>query len=227
MLMSLGDALRGRLGIARGLAVVVAVAMIGWLLRSAFEPLRLNWGDPWSDANVLTALNYSSKYGFIQTSFTDILDVGPLTKDSYRYTHYPPFAEIFYGCVRKIAGGIVAYKSEIAEWLAAQAVLNGGTDSRPDIEETNALALGAFATSHSLPASGPPRHNLGRKLLWVAAALLIFIFNGTLWCLGVAAFAASAAGRIRQSGRVLLWIDRALGGLFVYLGVRIAMFQAR
>ena len=56
---------------------------------------------------------------------------------------------------------------------------------------------------------------------------LIFIFNGTLWCLGVAAFAASAAGRIRQSGRVLLWIDRALGGLFVYLGVRIAMFQAR
>ena len=56
---------------------------------------------------------------------------------------------------------------------------------------------------------------------------MIFIFNGTLWCLGVAAFAASAAGRVRQSGRALLWIDRALGGLFVYLGVRIAMLQAR
>jgi hypothetical protein len=26
---------------------------------------------------------------------------------------------------------------------------------------------------------------------------LIFIFNGTLWCLGVAAFAAMAAGRVR------------------------------
>jgi threonine/homoserine/homoserine lactone efflux protein len=52
---------------------------------------------------------------------------------------------------------------------------------------------------------------------------LIFIFNGTLWCLGVAAFAASAAGRIRQSGRALAWINRALGGLFVYLGVRVAM----
>lgn len=52
---------------------------------------------------------------------------------------------------------------------------------------------------------------------------LIFIFNGTLWCLGVAAFAASAAGRIRQSGRALAWISRALGGLFVYLGVRVAM----
>jgi threonine/homoserine/homoserine lactone efflux protein len=56
---------------------------------------------------------------------------------------------------------------------------------------------------------------------------LIFIFNGTLWCLGVAAFAASAAGRIRQSGLALRWINRALGGLFVYLGVRVAMLETR
>jgi threonine/homoserine/homoserine lactone efflux protein len=56
---------------------------------------------------------------------------------------------------------------------------------------------------------------------------VIFIINGTLWCLGVAAFAARAAGRVRQSGRALLWINRALGGLFVYLGVRVAMLQAR
>jgi threonine/homoserine/homoserine lactone efflux protein len=56
---------------------------------------------------------------------------------------------------------------------------------------------------------------------------LIFIFNGTLWCLGVAAFAAGAAGRIGQSAPALLWINRALGGLFVYLGARIAMLQAR
>ena len=56
---------------------------------------------------------------------------------------------------------------------------------------------------------------------------LIFICSGTLWCLGVAAFAAKAAGRVRQSGRAMLWIDRVLGGLFVYLGVRIALSQAR
>jgi threonine/homoserine/homoserine lactone efflux protein len=56
---------------------------------------------------------------------------------------------------------------------------------------------------------------------------LIFVSNGTLWCLGVAAFAASAAGRIRRSGQALRWINRALGGLFVYLGVRVAMLQAR
>jgi threonine/homoserine/homoserine lactone efflux protein len=54
---------------------------------------------------------------------------------------------------------------------------------------------------------------------------LIFIFNGTLWCLGVAAFAAWAARRVRRSAQSLLWINRALGGLFVYLGARIATFQ--
>jgi threonine/homoserine/homoserine lactone efflux protein len=56
---------------------------------------------------------------------------------------------------------------------------------------------------------------------------LIFVFNGTLWCLGVAAFAATAAGRITRSGGALAWINRALGGLFVYLGMRVAMLQAR
>jgi threonine/homoserine/homoserine lactone efflux protein len=56
---------------------------------------------------------------------------------------------------------------------------------------------------------------------------MIFVFNGTLWCLGVAAFAASAVGRIGQSGGVSRWINRALGGVFVYLGVRVAMLQAR
>ena len=65
------------------------------------------------------------------------------------------------------------------------------------------------------------------KAVAFVALGLIFIFNGTLWCLGVAAFSAHAAGRVRQSGRLLLWIDRALGGLFVYLGVRIALLQAR
>jgi threonine/homoserine/homoserine lactone efflux protein len=56
---------------------------------------------------------------------------------------------------------------------------------------------------------------------------LIFIFNGTLWCLGVAAFATKAAGRIKQSDRALVWINRALGGLFMYLGVRVAMLGSR
>ena len=56
---------------------------------------------------------------------------------------------------------------------------------------------------------------------------LIFISTGTLWCLGIAAFAARAASRIRQSAGVMAWINRALGGLFVYLGIRVAMLETR
>lgn len=56
---------------------------------------------------------------------------------------------------------------------------------------------------------------------------LIFVFNGTLWCLGVVAFAAKVGGVIKRSQNALKWIDRALGGLFVALGVRLALSEAR
>ncbi len=81
----------------------IAIALV-YLLVHAREPLRLNVGDPWSDANVLSSINYVKSDGFLATSFTDILDVGPLTADSYRYIHYPPLAEIFYGAVGKYLG---------------------------------------------------------------------------------------------------------------------------
>lgn len=55
----------------------------------------------------------------------------------------------------------------------------------------------------------------------------IFIFNSTLWCLGIAAFAARAASRIRRSEGVMVWINRVLGGMFVYLGFRVAMMESR
>src|SRR6266446_6589139 len=56
---------------------------------------------------------------------------------------------------------------------------------------------------------------------------LIFVFNATLCCLCIAALAARTARRVKQSGQAMAWINRALGGMFVYLGVRIAMLQAR
>jgi len=56
---------------------------------------------------------------------------------------------------------------------------------------------------------------------------LIFIGTGTTWCLGVAVFAAKAASRVRQSGQALVWINRALGGVFIYLGIRVAMLETR
>jgi len=65
------------------------------------------------------------------------------------------------------------------------------------------------------------------KTLAFLALGLIFIASGTLWCLGVAAFASKAASRIRRSQGVMVWINRVLGGMFVYLGVRVAMLQTR
>jgi threonine/homoserine/homoserine lactone efflux protein len=65
------------------------------------------------------------------------------------------------------------------------------------------------------------------KPLAFLALGLIFIFNGTLWCLSVAVAAARAAGRVRNSSRTIALINRGLGGLFVYLGVRIAFAQAK
>ena len=56
---------------------------------------------------------------------------------------------------------------------------------------------------------------------------LIIILNGTLWCLGVAAFTAKTARRVRKSPRAVLWVNRLLGGTFVFLGARLAMIQAK
>jgi threonine/homoserine/homoserine lactone efflux protein len=56
---------------------------------------------------------------------------------------------------------------------------------------------------------------------------LIFICTGTLWSLFLTTFAAGAAHRLRRSGGLIGWINRALGGLFIYLGVRVAMLEAR
>ena len=66
----------------------------------------------------------------------------------------------------------------------------------------------------------------GKALAFIVLGL-IFIGTGTVWNLGMAAFAAKAAGRIRQSGRALKWLNRALGAMFVALGVRVAMLESR
>lgn len=65
------------------------------------------------------------------------------------------------------------------------------------------------------------------KPLAFLALGLIFISTGTLWCLVLAAFAAKAANRLRQSDGVIAWVNRALGGLFIYLGIRVAMLETR
>jgi len=50
---------------------------------------------------------------------------------------------------------------------------------------------------------------------------LIFDFNATLWNMFVAWLSARAAASIRSAGRWRRWLDRALGTLFIYLGIRL------
>jgi threonine/homoserine/homoserine lactone efflux protein len=50
----------------------------------------------------------------------------------------------------------------------------------------------------------------------------VFNFNATLWNLFVAWSAARIAGTVKDSQTVRTWINRSIGGVFIYLGVRLA-----
>lgn len=52
---------------------------------------------------------------------------------------------------------------------------------------------------------------------------LVFNFNGTLWNLFVAWWAARVASRLNGSSRLALWVNRTVGAFFVYVGIRLAM----
>lgn len=66
----------------------------------------------------------------------------------------------------------------------------------------------------------------GKPLAFIVLGL-IFIANGTLWNLAVALFTARVAGEVRGSPAGMIWINRALGFLFVALGIRVALLDAR
>jgi RhtB (resistance to homoserine/threonine) family protein len=51
----------------------------------------------------------------------------------------------------------------------------------------------------------------------------IFNINGMLWCNGLALFTARASSRLKLNPRASLWLNRATGGLFAWLGVKLAL----
>jgi RhtB (resistance to homoserine/threonine) family protein len=55
----------------------------------------------------------------------------------------------------------------------------------------------------------------------------VFIFTGTLWCVVLASLAARASGAIRASSSLFRIVRRATGLLFVGLGIRLAVQDAR
>ena len=51
----------------------------------------------------------------------------------------------------------------------------------------------------------------------------IFNLNGMLWCHALALFTAHASARLKISPLVSLWLNRVTGGLFVWLGIKLAL----
>jgi threonine/homoserine/homoserine lactone efflux protein len=50
-----------------------------------------------------------------------------------------------------------------------------------------------------------------------------FVTTGTTWCLIVACFAAAVSGHLRRNPRTAVMVKRVTGGLFVFLGLRLAL----
>ena len=50
----------------------------------------------------------------------------------------------------------------------------------------------------------------------------VFNFNATLWNLFVAWSAARLASSVKDARTVRTWVNRSIGGVFIYLGVRLA-----
>lgn len=125
-------------------------------------------------------------------------------------------------------------------WLGVRMLLSGPADFAASAGAVPALSLPAVFRQGMLTNVLNPKVALfflaflpqfvaadaPDKALAFLVLGLIFVVNGTLYCLALAAFAARAADRLRRSGTVLQWINRGLGALFVGLGVRVALARA-
>jgi RhtB (resistance to homoserine/threonine) family protein len=56
---------------------------------------------------------------------------------------------------------------------------------------------------------------------------LTFVMTGTIWCLVLAWFAAAFSARLRGNATVATLLNRTVGSLFIFLGVRLAVAARR
>jgi threonine/homoserine/homoserine lactone efflux protein len=63
------------------------------------------------------------------------------------------------------------------------------------------------------------------KVLAFLALGFTFVATGTTWCLIVACFASAFSERLRTNETIGLWLSRAAGALFVFLGLRLARIK--
>ncbi|HEX8076210.1 MAG TPA: LysE family translocator [Chthoniobacterales bacterium] len=56
---------------------------------------------------------------------------------------------------------------------------------------------------------------------------LTFVATGTIWCLILAWFSSVFSARLRANATFAQWLNRAVGSLFVFLGLRLALAARR
>lgn len=56
---------------------------------------------------------------------------------------------------------------------------------------------------------------------------LSFVVTGTIWCLVLAWFSSAFSARLRESPTISAWLNRVVGSLFVFLGLRLALAARR
>src|SRR5256885_1449597 len=60
------------------------------------------------------------------------------------------------------------------------------------------------------------------KLLAFLMLGFTFVVTGTIWCLILAWFASALSERLRTNEAIAQWLNRTVGALFVFLGLRLA-----
>lgn len=53
-----------------------------------------------------------------------------------------------------------------------------------------------------------------------------FLFTGSIWCIGVAVFAAKLSEKFRENPKIKYWLDKSTGGLFLILGAKLALSKS-
>ncbi|MDO6742513.1 MULTISPECIES: LysE family translocator [Polaribacter] len=52
-----------------------------------------------------------------------------------------------------------------------------------------------------------------------------FLLTGTIWCLILAIFASKLSEQIRKNYKIKMWLDKITGGIFVALGIKLALMK--
>ena len=56
---------------------------------------------------------------------------------------------------------------------------------------------------------------------------IIFVIPGTIWCLILAVFAAMFSDKIRNNNRAATWLNKITGGIFIALGLKLALLSKK